>query len=192
MWYRITLDKAQCQNMFVGVSEISSWSNYSSSPIILFYILDLFESWATSGMFSGWNHGAGRSLPGNHWSMVLPQIQCNFSGNPGNCQILMRSSVLAIALILICINISHTGLFFLREGSQKEKAYSESTIVPMNDNFDQVESVFWSASMIILFQDSKAGQMSLSPTLFCYNIEQKFRCDIFSFWSKCISFSQKC
>ena len=70
MWYRITLEKAQCQNMFVGVSEISSWSNYSSSPIILFYILDLFESWATSGMFSGWNHGAGRSLPGNHWPMV--------------------------------------------------------------------------------------------------------------------------
>ena len=191
MWYRIALEKAQCQNMFVGVSEISSWSNYSSSPIILFYILDLFESWATSGMFSGWNHGAGRSLPGNGQWFCLKFNENYFSGNPGNCQILMRSSVLAIALILICINISHTGLFF-REGSQKEKASSESTLVPMNDNFDQVESVFWSVSMIILFQDSKAGQMSLSPTLFCYNIEQKFRCDIFSFWSKCISFSQKC
>ena len=137
-------------------------------------------------MFSGWNHGAGRSLPGNGQWFCLKFNANYFSGNPGNCQMLMRSSVLAIALILICINISHTGLFFFREGSQKEKAYSESTLVPMNDNFHQVESVFWSVSMIILFQDSKAGKMSLSPTLFCYNIQQKFRCDISS-----ISFSQK-
>ena len=77
--------------------------------------------------------------------LVITGLKFNanyFSRNPGNCQILMRSSVLAIALILICINISHTGLFLFREGSQKEKAYSESTLVPMNDNFDQVESVF--------------------------------------------------
>ena len=93
-------------------------------------------------MFSGWNHGAGRSLPGNGQWFCLKFNANYFSGNPGNCQILMRSSVLAIALILICINISHTGLFLFREGSQKEKAYSESTLVPMNDNFDQVDSVF--------------------------------------------------
>ena len=63
-----------------------------------------------------------------------------FSGNPGSCQMLLRSSILVIAFILIYIHISNIGFLSSPgvKGSQKNEISLDSTLSQINDNFDLV------------------------------------------------------
>jgi len=91
-------------------------------------------------MISWWNTGGGGVFYGRPCS--------------GNCLMVMRSSVLVITLVLICI------FFTLDEESQTEISSLESTLTLVQDTFKDSKSV---------------GQMSLTSSLFCYNTDQRFR-----------------
>ena len=89
------------------------------------YLDTLYPETLYLGMFAGWNPGAGIVFHGRSFSGIgqnLGHKKLFFSpGNSGNCQLVIRSIILVITLVLICIHIANFGIFFSHDNEKLEK-----------------------------------------------------------------------
>ena len=130
-WWLVTFRLWQCFFLMFScslhISEMKAWLD-CLFPLITFYIFKILRC---LGVFYMQYLVQVLNIPGNTENSIF----CSFT-NSGNCQMVMRSSILVTTLILFSFYVSNFGIFFtLDSESQMEKGRLDSMQIFDNDNF---------------------------------------------------------
>ena len=120
------------------------------------------------GMVAGWNPRGGivfngRSFSGNDHKTYYSKNYFS-SGNSGNCQMVIRSSIILIIFILICLHIDNLGIFAsTNDGLEKSKKLGDEksdvrlestldkpdllTLTPITDSLEVSFAAWWKTSV---------------------------------------------